>query len=585
MLVLLKPVKGEGQQSRFDLLVGLANANARIRSVRYIRPFLCAIALLACVSVANPFVNSAFNDDWSYSDVALKLAETGSFHYNGWGSPTIVFQSIWAALWIRIFGFSFNLLRIVTLPFSAGFILLSYALARKSGLRRNFALFTALSVAVSPLFIPLAATFMTEPYACFSTILCIYATVESAESQDTSFSTRWLWILAVSGILGGSDRQTVWVAPLVLIPYLFWKKRSDQRFGFNAGVAYATCLAALALVVHYFSQRYGPMELTKRQLFGLVVHNGHEAVHLMVSILLAGLLMSLPALLCLQPLWKRIRRRQILSLVLLCVLGFDYLRYAFGPKLGVVPFFGNILTPFGILDLWIDGLGFRPLLLNRFLCYGLTIFLLFCLGTWIYLVREFKNRDWFSCTPIAVSGLFACAYIPLLFPGALLGFNYDRYVLPLVPLMIILILLPFQSVMENVPVTAWVCLTSFATYGIVTTHDYFATLRARAEAGQQVVRQGLPRERVSIGLEHDAWMQLQLAGKMRPTLFGDEVRFDIPNRHWFWLYTTSIQPDYVAVSSRRDSLPKGQLLYVPFTAWTFPFKRAIAVVKREELPN
>ena len=336
--------------------------------------------------------------------------------------------------------------------------------------------------------------------------------------------------------------------------------------------------------MHYFGQRYGPTELSKRQLVGLVIHNGHEAVHLVTSILLAGVLMSFPALLCIQPLWKRLSRRDFMVLLLLCVVSFDYLRYAFGPRLGVVPFYGNILTSYGVLDLWIDGLGFKPLLLNRFLCYGITLALLFCMGAWAYLVRDratAHNRR--SRTSVTVFVLFASAYIPLLFPGALLGFSYDRYVLPLIPLMIISILLPFQSMITRIPAAAWACLTLFAGYGVATTHDYFATLSARAEAGQQLAKQGVAKSHMSIGLEHDGWTQLELAGQMRPSLFGDNVRFDIPDKHFFWFYATAIQPDYVAVCSKMNALPKGELLYVPFTAWTFPFRRAIAIVKKEDL--
>src|SRR5437868_619532 len=45
------------------------------RSVLY--SLLCCAAVLICIALAHPFANSAFNDDWAYSRVALKLAETG----------------------------------------------------------------------------------------------------------------------------------------------------------------------------------------------------------------------------------------------------------------------------------------------------------------------------------------------------------------------------------------------------------------------------------------------------------------------------------------------------------------------------
>src|SRR5262249_33278060 len=140
--------------------------------------------------------------------------------------------------WIRIFGFSFDVLRAATIPFSFGFVLLVYALARKVGLTRNFACFAALTVATSPLFLPLAASFMTDVYGSFFITACIYAVVAAAETNSSRAAKRWLWILAASGIVGGSNRQLVWAAPFVLIPYLVWLKRSDRRFVFHALAAY-----------------------------------------------------------------------------------------------------------------------------------------------------------------------------------------------------------------------------------------------------------------------------------------------------------------------------------------------------------
>jgi Dolichyl-phosphate-mannose-protein mannosyltransferase len=314
-----------------------------------IAPILCSAALLLCLAIANPFVNSAFNDDWSFSHVALKLAATGHFQYNGWGAPTIVFQSAWAAMFIRFFGFSFNILRAVTLPFSVGFVCLTYFLSRSVGLRRKFAAFAALAVAVSPLFLPLSASFMTESYACFFTLLCLYAAIRSGQSGSRPSALIWLWILAISGTCGGSDRQTVWIAPLLLMPYLCFLNRSSKRFLLHAGLAYATCLAALAVVTFNFGQRYAATELSKTEWLSTIYLNGTTAAHYIMSILLVSALMCLPAFLCLQPLWTRLSARACSMILLVCAVAFDYLRSGLGPDLGVAPFLGNILTRFGVL--------------------------------------------------------------------------------------------------------------------------------------------------------------------------------------------------------------------------------------------
>jgi hypothetical protein len=269
-------------------------------------PFLCCATVLLCLAIAQPFANSAFNDDWSYSYVALRFAQTGRLHYSGWGSPMILVQTVWGAAWIRVFGFSFNVLRAATVPFSLGFVVLVYALGRKSGLERNFALFGAIAVGTSPLFLPLAASFMTEPYGCFFGTLCLYAAIASAQTPNRLHARCWLWVLAISGILGGSNRQVIWAAPLSLIPYLWWLKRSDRRFTLHAATAGAFCIASAAFLFARLSQPYAPLQLSRAQLFHLPVDNGRIACALLANLSLSCLLAALPAFVCFTPFWRRL---------------------------------------------------------------------------------------------------------------------------------------------------------------------------------------------------------------------------------------------------------------------------------------
>ena len=97
-------------------------------------PALCGAVLLLAIFLANPFNDSGFDDDWSYGRLAMKLAQTGSIQYNGWGSPLQLVQAFWAVPWIRAFGFSFPILQVSTIPVSLGFVLLVYATGRRIGL-------------------------------------------------------------------------------------------------------------------------------------------------------------------------------------------------------------------------------------------------------------------------------------------------------------------------------------------------------------------------------------------------------------------------------------------------------------------
>jgi hypothetical protein len=547
---------------------------------RILYPVVCCIVPLLCILLANPFADSGFIDDWSYSHVALKLAQTGRLHYNGWGSPMILFQTFWGAEWIRIFGFSFNVLRTATLPFSIGFVLLVYAVGRKAKLEREIALFGALIVGTSPLFVPLAASFMTEPYACFFTILCIYATICAAESGSGESAAVWLWILTFSGILGGSDRQSVWAAPLALIPYLWWARRSDRRLRVHAVAAYILCLGAVAFLVSRFPQPYGPFDLSRSQMISLAIHHWFPALASVIGLLLCCALFAVPALFCFAPFWGKLESAKILLLLLLSTVIAGILMYSFGGS-GVAPFAGGLVTPFGILLKGEDALGYRPVVLSITLRILLTVMLGFSSAAFFCLVRNAVSNT--ANVPKVVFLVFSCAYIPLLIPGSLVNSASDRYVLPLLPLLIVFLLQRFASYRREVPAAAWACLSIFAAYSTAITHDYFSALRARTLAARTLEQRGIPRIHISAGLEYDGWTQLQYKGEIKGVVSGTAVDAITPDKFWFWDSATALQPTFVLMYSASCDQLNRAVLNVPFTAWLPPFRRCVVVRTRANL--
>ena len=94
----------------------------------------CAAISLAALLITWPFANLPFSDDWSWAFTVKQLNQTGHLLYNGWSSPSVIAQAYWGLLWVKCFGFSFNVLRVSTLPMGCGEVFLTYALSRKAGL-------------------------------------------------------------------------------------------------------------------------------------------------------------------------------------------------------------------------------------------------------------------------------------------------------------------------------------------------------------------------------------------------------------------------------------------------------------------
>ena len=274
---------------------------------------------------------------------------------------------------VRVF---LDILRFATLPFSLGFVWLVYVLGRAIGLRRDLACFGALTVGTSPLFLPLAASFMTEAYACFFTTLCIYAAIRSAEATRSQSATFWLWVLALSGIVGGSDRQTIWVAPLALIPYLFWHRRSDRAFSAHAAATYVVCLGLLALLATHFKPPYALFALAGPELRDAIGRQSAAGFGRLISLFLSCVMLALPGLLCFIRLWKRLGGLEICLLVVGSVAVVFVLIYATG-VLGIAPYIGGILSQYGIGPRAQDALGYRPVLLNTTLRIILSVLVVF----------------------------------------------------------------------------------------------------------------------------------------------------------------------------------------------------------------
>src|SRR5258707_10118365 len=77
---------------------------------------ICACIVAACVLLTYPVAEMGFQDDWSYVRTALEFARTGHFVYNGWATAMLGWIIPWSALFIKVFGFSFTVVRLSMLP-------------------------------------------------------------------------------------------------------------------------------------------------------------------------------------------------------------------------------------------------------------------------------------------------------------------------------------------------------------------------------------------------------------------------------------------------------------------------------------
>ncbi len=496
----------------------------------------CVAVVAAAVLLVWPFAEMPYADDWAYSHIALQVAQTGHFTYNGNESATLALHAYWGAVFIRLFGFSFTCLRLSTIPFALGAVSLCYVLARRMGLGTSAAVFVTLLFGLSPLLLPNAVSFMTDAFFLFSMFLSLYFLVRAVEasSPGEKLGARngwWVWLVlgVAAGLVGGTSRQVVWLAPLVVLPYWAWIRRRHPWFACASLASWILVLAAtLAMTAWFNRQPYvipdpgivKQLELALAMpLFELNI-SARMALTLLLLVLPAALPLLLSALLAT---WRGTTSRRIFVAALFVTLVAALFIH---PRLASIPWMGSTLNWEGIHGtMELPG---RPVVLIRPLraliavtVYAASILLISELWGFRRLARRVLH--FFLDPPpgqvtLAAFSLFGVTYLALLIlRGAYIDL-FDRYFLPLIPWLTVVLLLWNDghsrgewSLRRAIP-AAWALLAIFAFYAVASTQDVLSLARARVVAAAKLEAAGVPRTAIDAGYEYNGWTELLISG-------------------------------------------------------------------------
>ena len=222
---------------------------------------LCALLLALCTLATRPFVEMGQCDDFSYVRSAKALAETGHIVYYGWASAMLGWQLALGALFIKLFGFSFAAVNASVLLVSVATAFFLQRTFVHLGLTETNAAFATLTLVLSPLFIPLSFSFMSDIPGLFALVLCLYMCLRAIESTVPSHTTRWLVAASLANALLGTARQTGWLGVIVIVPSACWiVRRRPLPFALLAGT-WILCLGSIYGALHWFSgQMYSTIE-------------------------------------------------------------------------------------------------------------------------------------------------------------------------------------------------------------------------------------------------------------------------------------------------------------------------------------
>ncbi len=232
----------------------------------------CALAVLFCALISRPYTTVGVWDDGPYILMAQHLAETGRVVYNGWAAPMLGWQLYLGAAFIKLFGFSFTTVRMSTLLVS---MLLAFLLERtlvRGGINERNATIGTLALVLSPLYLILSVTYMSDIFGIFAAVVCLYCCLRalqaaqslggrSSEPADEGSASPageraailWLCFAVVSNALLGTARQFAWLGILIMVPCTLFLMHGILPLRSRRRVLASGALACLAGALFVFA--------------------------------------------------------------------------------------------------------------------------------------------------------------------------------------------------------------------------------------------------------------------------------------------------------------------------------------------
>ena len=510
-----------------------------IRRLR-IPALFCALAVLVCELLSRPYVNMGIADDWSYIRTAQTLASTGHIVYNGWATAMLGWQLYLAVAFIKLFGFSFTAVRMSTvLVAMAMAFLLQRTLVRSNISERNATIGT-LAFVLSPLYLMLSVTFMSDITGLFAVVVCLYGCIRALQSATDRAAIAWLCSAVVTNALCGTSRQISWLGILVMVPSTLWLLRARRRV-FIAGAA-ATLAGALFIFgcMHWFSLQ--PYSIPEHVLVGLIsvsrlIQQSFDTGLDLPFLLLPLMVMFLPDLRKVRPSVLAILSALLLAYLFLAVYP-SHLRGSLSmvPGPGSVGEWVNPAATFAFPILQGSAVAFVPRGMQAFLTL-LTVASL--LGLLVSLSRSRRTLRAAVPSPTLTPSWmqlgilltpFLIAYVILLIPRAATLGLHDRYFLaPLLVALICLVRYTQESIQDShkqsdlrLPLISLLLIAMMAIYSIATTHDMFSLYRARVALAAELNANNVPDTSVDNGWEYNFAVELQRAG------FLNDPRIEVP---------------------------------------------------------
>lgn len=556
------------KQSNMRKIVNQIAKKFAYSSIDLLSLLVLTILWIVSIYIVNPSGNFPLNDDWAYARGIKTLVQDGQMVLDNWPAMTLIAQIGMGTIYCKLFGFSFEVLRWSTLVNSLLCCGLFYFILRKITTLR-LTLFTSLVLFFNPIFFSLSFTFMTEVHFILALMGIFLFFSNYIETSKYSY----LILATMFSVIATLIRQPGLLAPFAFALILFVNVKSNRT---RIVVLLPFLISLISLQIYYYWQALEFPHVDRvgglMDLIGSLSSQELESLSDRITnfILIPGLFLS-PLILLLLPSinWEFIKNKKsgvslILIFVALLLFNLDsfpsgnvFYNLGLGPKLikGVTWNHSN-MDPSLSQHAW-NSLDYIAL----FSVFG---------GALMILKNNKLSGSIFkvpidTITQIKWSVALFCLFYFIV--AVLLPSSFDRYALPLIPCLAILILPRKRINISNVSNTvATIALIIFALFSIAATHDYLSWNRARNEAFTYLNQvENIPPQFIDAGFEINGWLQA-----------GPDGSSD-SNKSW-WFVT---EDDFAITFDNQPGYRDWKAF--PFKTYIFPYQDTIYIIKKDHI--
>jgi 4-amino-4-deoxy-L-arabinose transferase-like glycosyltransferase len=531
-----------------------------------------SIALVLAVFAATAFVvptmtQAPVSDDWVYARSVEILLRDHHLRILDLTVVTLVFQVFWGGAFAWLLGIGFGALRVSTLVLVAGGGLALYGLCRECGVARGRAALGAAVYLFNPIAFVLAYSFMSDqPFAALL-LVATYCYVRGFREQVAN--GRWLLAGSVAASLAFLVRQQGALIPFAVVVFLVVGRRLHVDRASARLVALIAFVPAATMLDYYVWLKFDHGVPSRQDDFMRAVRAaGWNGTRLLVERLTfieamyvgffvlpiaAAALIAVPRLFRLSSPFGTALFGGWVALVVagLALFGRDGRR---------MPYVGQFLGSWGLGPA--DLQGGRPQLIDPgVLDWATGVCAVATLVVGLALCRRLgaptEHRSAAGLT-LAIGLWQVVGMLPASFAFRDWTISLDRYLLPLLPIGIVLGLWALRDVPLATPV-AWVVVGAYAVFAVAGTRDFLVFQDATWALARQANAMGVPNERLDAGSSWDGyhlWEYSQAHGVSARTANGP---------WWVYLFAPATDSSYVVSGAPLDGYDI--VTQVPYSSW------------------